>query len=54
VDLSTVPANEIKDDSDNIITLAQFYASITLNRTEVKVRGSYSAGTMTAGKAELE
>ena len=53
VDLSSVPANEIKDDNDNIITLSQFYASITLNRTAVKVRGTNGA-TFVADKAEIE
>ena len=54
VDVSSVPAHEVKNDNDDMITLGQFYAAITLDRTAVKVRGTYSVGTLTADKAELE
>ena len=53
VSLNTTSASEIKDHNNNIITLAQFYASITLDRTAVKVRGTMGT-PFVANQAELE
>jgi hypothetical protein len=53
VSLATTSASEIKDHTNNIITLAQFYASITLDRTAVKVRGTMGS-PFVANQAELE
>jgi uncharacterized protein DUF5666 len=54
VDASGVPANEVQNDNDVIITFDQFFGAITLNRTFVKARGSFSGSTLTANKIELE
>jgi len=54
VNASGVPANEVQNDNDVIITFDQFFAAITLNRTFVKARGSFSGSTLTANKIELE
>lgn len=56
VNASTVPANEIQNDGDQEITLDQFFASLIANRTIVKARGTFNAGTITitANKIEIE
>jgi len=54
VDALGVPANEVQNDNDVIITFDQFFGAITLNRTFVKARGSFSGSTLTANKIELE
>ena len=54
VDASGVPASEVQNDDDVIITFDQFFGAITLNRTFVKARGSFSGSTLTANKIELE
>ena len=54
VDASGVPANEVQNDDDVIITFDQFFGAITLNRTFVKARGSFGGSTLTADKIELE
>lgn len=47
-------ATEIRNDADQLITLDQFFASLTAGRTIVKARGAYSAGTLTVDKIEIE
>jgi hypothetical protein len=42
------------DDNDRIITLDQFFALLVADRTIVKARGTFSAGTITADKIEIE
>jgi len=54
VDASGVPANEVQNDDDAVITFDQFFGAITLNRTFVKARGSFSGNTLTASRIELE
>jgi hypothetical protein len=54
VNASAVPANEIQNDNDQVITIDQFFASLTANRTIVKARGSFSPDTLTADKIEIE
>jgi hypothetical protein len=54
VDASGVPANEVQNDNDVVISFDQFFGAITLNRTFVKARGSFSGSTLTANKIELE
>lgn len=54
VDASGVPAIEVQNDADQVITFDQFFGAITLNRTFVKARGSFSGSTLTANKIELE
>jgi len=54
VNASGVPASEVQNDNDVVITFDQFFGAITLNRTFVKARGSFSGSTLTANKIELE
>ena len=54
VDASGVPANEVQNDDDVVITFDQFFGAITLNRTFVKARGTFGGSTLTANKIELE
>lgn len=52
VNIGSVPANDIKNDDDNVITLSQFYASLTAGKTIVKVR--FNSSTFIADKVEIE
>ena len=45
---------EFEDDNDALITPSQFFALLTANRTIVKARGTFAAGTITADKVEIE
>ncbi len=54
VDASGVPANEVQNDNDVVITFDQFFGAITPNRTFVKARGAFSGSALTANKIELE
>jgi ribosomal protein S28E/S33 len=54
VNAAGVSANEVKDSNENIISMDQFFASLTPDRTVVKTRGSFAAGTITANQIELE
>ncbi len=54
VDASSVPVADVQDDNDQVITIDQFFASLTANRTIVKVRGTFSTGTIAANSVALE
>lgn len=54
VDASSVPVNDVQDDNDQVISIDQFFASLTADRTIVKARGTFSAGTIAANSVALE
>jgi hypothetical protein len=57
VNASSVPANDVKNADDQVITIDQFFALLTANRTIVEARGIFSSGpppTITADKVEIE
>jgi len=54
INASGVPANEIEDADDNLISMDQFFASLTAGRTIVKARGSFAGGAISANKIEIE
>ena len=54
INASGVPANEIEDANDNLISMDQFFASLTAGRTIVKARGSFAGAAISANKIEIE
>lgn len=54
VNASSVSANDVKNADDQVITIDQFFALLTANRTIVKTRGTFAAGTITANQIEIE
>jgi hypothetical protein len=54
VNAAGVPAAEVKDDNDTMISKDVFFSSLAASRTVVKARGTYGGGTLTADKIEIE
>jgi hypothetical protein len=54
VNAAGVPADEIEDDNESLISLEQFFASLTPDRSIVKARGSFAGDALTANKIELK
>jgi hypothetical protein len=54
VNASSVSANDVKNANDQVITIDQFFALLTANRSIVKARGTFAAGTITANQIEIE
>jgi len=54
INAATVEADEIEDANDNLISLGQFFASLTVDRTIVKTRGAFAGGAISANKIEIE
>jgi hypothetical protein len=54
VNASSVSANDVKNADDQVIPIDQFFGLLTANRTIVKARGTFAAGTITANQIEIE